>query len=232
MWSDYEDILPPNFTYYLDYPNLVDNIRRPAILSGGWDEWLYHERDCIAPITFEIFTNATAEAPDFYFDYEENSTHLIKQWNGIYEYFSPTVEYIDNLWLELILSFEYLLDQTPRLSVGPQATAFEESQVTAVLSTTDRSPRIETIDGIEIRLTDGTNLDVVDKLLASASRQDTVTLDLSSTSDEVSVEVDNNFTGYSRFIITFEEEPLVDPVLVVTVHCNLYKLGHQSDVPP
>ncbi|MFW9910583.1 MAG: M14 family zinc carboxypeptidase [Candidatus Thorarchaeota archaeon] len=108
MWNDYKDILPPNFNYYLDFSANNNHARAPSITSGGWGEWMYHVLDCLAPITFEIYNNASSESEELYYIHEENSTHLIMEWNGIYEYFSPDEPYIESLWLDLIPSFEYL----------------------------------------------------------------------------------------------------------------------------
>ncbi|MHA2424914.1 MAG: M14 family zinc carboxypeptidase, partial [Candidatus Thorarchaeota archaeon] len=87
LWEDYEDLLPAGFNDYLDLSAAENNAARPAALSGGWGDWMYAERDCLAPITFEIFRNATSESEAMYYVLEENSTHVIMEWNGIFEYF-------------------------------------------------------------------------------------------------------------------------------------------------
>ncbi len=219
MWNDYAEILPPNFNYYIDYSAKANSKARPAILSGAWDEWMYHELDCLAPITFEIFNNASSESQDLYYIHEDNSTHRIMAFNGIYEYFSPVESYIHKHWNELLPAYEYLLEQTPRITVSLQGGILQDTAVSATMQAACLSPRIETIDDIEIQLIDGTVLDSVSSIDAETSISEPVTLQFSSVEvgENITIKVGNEFTGYSHFIVTFAEGISIDPVLIAGV---------------
>ncbi|MDF1537641.1 MAG: M14 family zinc carboxypeptidase [Candidatus Thorarchaeota archaeon] len=216
IWDDYETILPPNFNYYLDYSAVANSPARPAVLSGSWDNWMYSERDCLAPITFEIFNNATSEAEELYYISEENSTHVIMTWNGIYEYFSPDEPYIEALWEELIPSFEYLLEQTPRISVNLQGSSIQNNQVHTSIIATCLSPRIETIDNIEVQLLDGTVLDWIPPVESDTSLSSEVQLEFASVveGENATIRVGNEFAGYHRFVISFVAGIALDPLVI------------------
>ena len=53
----------------------------------------------------------------------DNSTHLVLEWKYIYEYFNPTKENIDALWTDIRPAFDYLMEQTPRITVGVDVEA-------------------------------------------------------------------------------------------------------------
>ena len=216
MWNDYEEILPDGFNYYLDYSAKQNAEARPAILSGGWDEYMYHELDCLAPITFEIYHNASAESEELYYLHEENSTHFIMAFDGIYEYFSPDTDSIENLWLELIPAYEYLLEQTPRISVSFSGGSVSEASVSATMMTTCLSPRIETIAEIEIQLEDGTLLDSAEPVDADTTYNAPITLEFSSldANESIRIRAGNEFSGYLHFEISFGETGFIDPVLI------------------
>ncbi len=217
MWNDYEEILPPNFNYYLDSSATTSNARAPSTLSGGWGDWMYEERGCIAPITFEIFNNASSEGEELYYLHEENSTHVIMAWNGIFEYFAPDEPYIESLWLELIPSFEYLLEQTPRLSLSLQASTIQDTEVQASITATCLSPRIETIDGVDVQLLDGTLLDSIPAIDAGHEISTSVQLEFTSANEgeNVTIRVGNEFSGYYRFLVSFiSGGTTLDPLVI------------------
>lgn len=217
MFQDYEEILPPDFNYYIDYAAKANAQARPAILSGGWDEWMYHERDCLAPITFEIYNNATSESEELYYIHEDNSTHRIMGFNGIYEYFSPVESYIHKLWDELVPAYEYLLEQTPRITVSFNSGAVQNTAVLANMVTTCLSPRLETIDDIEVRLLDGALLDSIPSIDADTSFSAPITLDFTSAQvgENTTIKVGNEFTGYAHFLVSFTEGIFIDPLLII-----------------
>jgi len=219
MWDDYEAILPPNFNYYLAYSAVENALARPAILSGGWGDWMYRERGCVAPITFEIFNNASSEGEELYYLHEENSTHVIMTWNGIFEYFSPDEDYIESLWEELIPSFEYLLEQTPRISVGLTGPTLQTTTVTTGLSVSCLSPRIETIDQVEVQLLDGTRLAAISSINADTTVQTSVQLEFPSVTEgeNVTIRVGNEFSGYHHFQISFAGGIALDPLVIGVV---------------
>lgn len=214
IWNDYAEILPPDFNYYIDYSAKATSKARPAILSGAWDEWMYHELDCLAPITFEIFNNASSESEDLYYIHEDNSTHRIMAFNGIFEYFSPVESYIEKLWFELVPAYQYLLEQTPRITVGLQGGTVQGTTVSATMITNCLSPRIETIDDIELQLVDGTILDSISSIDAETGTSEPITLEFASVDENITIKVGNEFTGYTHFLVTFTEGISIDPVLI------------------
>ncbi|MFX0095451.1 MAG: M14 family zinc carboxypeptidase [Candidatus Hodarchaeota archaeon] len=66
-------------------------------LAGGWGEWMYYERGTLVPITFEIYHNASVDQPEAITTIVDNSTHFIEKWNGIYGFFAPEEQFINNL---------------------------------------------------------------------------------------------------------------------------------------
>jgi len=217
MWSDYEDILPAGFNTYLDYPVSESRAFRPAALSGNWGDWMYAQRDCLAPITFEIFRNTTSESESLYYVHEENSTHVIMEWNGIFEYFSPQEPYIEALWLDVMPAFEYLLEQTPRLSITVTNSYLLEQTVTAVLSATCLSPRIGTIERVEAQLLDGTMLNWMPSIDADSSSSAEMYLDFDSVEEgyNVTFRIGNEFSGYHRFLVSFVAAGfIIGPILI------------------
>jgi hypothetical protein len=217
MWADYEDILPPGFNDYLDYSTTGNEVARPSALSGGWGDWMYAERDCVVPITFEIFRNATSESEDLYYVHEENSTHVIMEWNGIFEYFSPDEPYIESLWLDLIPAFDYLLEQTPRIEVSTPSAYLLDTTVTATMTVTCLSPRIETVDLVEVQLLNGTMLDWMPSIAADTSLGSEFYLNFDSVADgyNVTIRVGNEFTGYRRFLVSFSADGFgLDPIII------------------
>ncbi len=217
MWDDYRVILPEGFNDYAGYS--VKRISKvwPAILSGGWDEYMYHELGCIAPVTFEVYHNATAESSELYYIYTENSTHRIMAFNGIYEYFSPDAKHIENLWLELVPAYKYLLEQTPRVSVAFHDATLQGKIISATMVTRSLSPRIKTIDAITIRLTDGTMLESTSSVDASSTTVSRVGLDIASLEQNgnLTIKVGNEFTGYLWFLVTFIEGTPISPFLII-----------------
>ncbi|TFF67782.1 hypothetical protein EU520_01250, partial [Candidatus Thorarchaeota archaeon] len=95
MTVDYADILPENYNYYLPYTPR----RLEAALPGGWGEWMYFSRGTTAPITFEVYTNASVHEESATYQILNNDTHIIWKWDGIYGYFNPQAEYINGLWV-------------------------------------------------------------------------------------------------------------------------------------
>ncbi len=217
MWEDYEDILPAGFNDYLDYPSTEKDLARPAALSGGWGDWMYAERGCVAPITFEIYRNASHSIPSLYYQVEENSTHVIMEWKGIFEYFSPREPYIDDLWEDLIPSFEYLLEQTPRLTVTVPSAYVLADVVTVTVTATCLSPRIGTVDTIQAQHLNGTMTDWMPAIQADSSLSSEMYLNFDSVAEgsNTTFRIGNEFSGYQRFLVSFVGDTfLLDPLLI------------------
>ncbi|MFW9910774.1 MAG: hypothetical protein ACFFEF_19635, partial [Candidatus Thorarchaeota archaeon] len=158
----------------------------------------------------------SSESEELYYIHEENSTHLIMEWNGIYEYFSPDEPYIESLWLDLIPSFEYLLEQTPRISVSIYNAYLLDTTITMVLAVNCLSPRIETIDTLEARLLDGTLMDFMPPVDADSTVSTEMYFEFESIEvhDNITFRIGNEFTGYSRFIISFVDSGPLDPLII------------------
>ncbi|TXT54375.1 MAG: hypothetical protein BAJATHORv1_70075 [Candidatus Thorarchaeota archaeon] len=210
---DLNEILPSSFNNAVGYAaaESLDETELATFLGGGWDDWMYANRNCIVPMTFEIYHNASADNYDTLEVIFENDTYRLEDWTGIYEYFTPDKEYIDDLWEGLIPSFDYLLDLTPRLQVSPSLTGS-----TVSLSITLQSTRLGSIDGIEI-------LDEQDQSLTSTSPLGyddvgtaTFTLPEEANLEEgYSVFVGNEYTGFLEVVVT-SETPL-DPMVFVVI---------------
>jgi hypothetical protein len=206
MVQDYIKILPPSFTeIYTGYGQEQHPIAS-AVLAGGWDTWLYFEQDCLAPITFELYRNYSSIAPGSETVVVENSTHLILEWKSIYDYFNPYPQYINALWSDVLPGFDYLLDNTPRLSVVSEVLSGGYklgAEVELSFDVTNLSPRIKTMDTIDLYTFDGSllgNSSIVD---ANSSKLLSFTLTLPY---ELGVEVynlklGNEYTGYYHFVL-------------------------------
>jgi len=221
MASDLHDILPDGFyTGVQLYPQ--KNVRLESALSGGWGEWMYYECGNTVPITFEIYTNASANENWAMGDIIlENDTHIIREWKGIYGYFNPEKEYIDDLWLELKPAFDYLLEMTPRvvldaLGIGGGVKSGEDVDITMNMECV--SPRLSTKDSIFILDEQG---NVLDSMISIGPEQRISTYpsfelpeDLDSSG--YTILMGNNYTGYSQFILSIGEEfPSLYPILLI-----------------
>ncbi|MCG3218426.1 MAG: hypothetical protein KAR35_05455, partial [Candidatus Heimdallarchaeota archaeon] len=147
MINDYRDILPHSYTdiYYDPTP---EKQKLSSALAGGWDTWMYFEQDTLAPITFEIYRNATSLDPALEPVFVDNSTHLIKEWYGIYGFFTPDKNFIDDLWIDVKPAFDYLLEMTPRLEVDTFVVDEETStdeELSIGFNCTNLSPRLKSI---------------------------------------------------------------------------------------
>jgi hypothetical protein len=205
LWEDFASILPENFNYYMTYPYR----KLESALSGGWSDWMYAERGCTAPITFEVFTNASADGIEAHPIIEENDTIIIREWKEIYGYFNPVEEGINPLWEDLVASFEYLLEMTPRLDVSftditGGSTAGEDLSLS--VRTECLSPRLGSKEKIFY-------LDANDNILndtiavggdQTLNTQTEVTLPEDLTSSGLSIFVGNNYTGYTEFLISLD----------------------------
>jgi hypothetical protein len=138
---------------------------------------------------------------------ENNSTHIIREWKGIYGYFAPDEAYIDDLWEDLIGAFDYLLEMTPRVDfniLGISGGINSGEDVDMTMSMTCLSPRLGSKDAIYFLDENGDPLTSViavggDQTI-SAYPQFALPADLNSTG--YAVLVGNNYTGYTKFLLT------------------------------
>ncbi len=218
--SDYTDILPSSFNDLGGYPQLGES-RVESALAGGWGEWMYMERGCTVPITFEVYTNASVHEDESNVIIVDNSTHMIREWKGIYGYFNPVKEAINSLWNDLYASFDYLLEMTPRIDFKATSVTGGVStgeNVTITLSMECLSPRLGSKDGISIL---GENGEVLDSLIAVGAAQTIVIYPSFTLSEDLDssgyvILIGCNFTGYTQFLVsTGGVLPSMDPQLLV-----------------
>ncbi len=207
MASDLHDILPDG--YYSGIQLYSQSIERfKSAVSGGWGEWMYYACGTTVPITFEVYTNASANVNyamgDIILD---NSTHIIREWRDIYGYFNPSAEYIDTLWIELKPAFDYLLEMAPRTVLDPLGisggiNAGEEVYLT--MSMECLSPRLGTKDGILILDDEGNVLDSTISIGAGQTLSTHPSFELPEDLDSQGyiILMGNNYTGYTQFVLS------------------------------
>ncbi|MCG3260786.1 MAG: hypothetical protein H7644_13620, partial [Candidatus Heimdallarchaeota archaeon] len=206
MVEDYINILPPSYTEIYTTYGQEKHPLASAVLAGGCDTWLYFERNCLAPITFELYRNYSSIAPGSETVLVENSTHLILEWKSIYDYFNPYPQYIDALWSDVRPGFDYLLDNTPRLSIVSEVLSGGYKlgdEVELSFNVTNLSPRIKTMDSIDLYNFDGSLLGSSSSVDANSNELFNLTLALPYELGPVvyHIKLGNNYTGYYHFIL-------------------------------
>lgn len=219
--SDFNDILPSGYNNIAGYPELGDS-RIASALAGGWGEWMYVERGCTVPITFEMYTNASVHEDAASPIIENNSTHIIREWKGIYGYFNPVEEAINALWDDTYGAFDYLLEMTPRVDftangITGGVTAGDDVDIT--LSMECLSPRLGSKEAISVLDANGEELD---SLIAIGGAQTLVTYPSFTLSEDLDssgylIQVGCNYTGYTQFILTpGGTAAAIDPLILAT----------------
>ena len=209
--NDLYNILPPSFNQiYGYYPSMSQRLHTGYF--GLWEDWMYHERGTVLPITFEMYHNASVDEPEAEVIVYENTTHVITEWEGIYGYFSPVESHIEKLWLETRGAFDYLLEMTPRLAIESTAisgSTAEGGVLAITFNTTCLSRRLDTTESILILDSDDTILYSLDVLDGQESRIDQAQLTLSESLSQSSMIlcVGNNYTGYTLFNVTSVSGP-------------------------
>ena len=204
--SDYNDILPSGFNNIAGYPEQGAN-RFESATAGGWGEWMYVERGCTVPITFELYHNATVDEDEAMVIVENNDTHVIREWKGIYGYFAPVESAINDLWEDVVGAFDYLLEMTPRVD-------FEATSITGGVSTGENvsitlsmeclSPRLGSKDTISILDENGVELDSLIVVGAAQTLVNYPSFTLSEDLDSSGyvILVGCNYTGYTQFLVS------------------------------
>ncbi|MGY5858259.1 MAG: M14 family zinc carboxypeptidase [Candidatus Thorarchaeota archaeon] len=218
MATDYRDILPSSFNDIGGYPGLGES-RVESALAGGWGEWMYVERGCTVPITFEVYTNASVHEDEATFISFENDTHVIREWKGIYGYFAPVESAINALWDDLIGAFDYLLEMTPRVdfeAIAIMGGVNAGNGVDITLSMECLSPRLGSKEAISVLDENGAELDT---LIAVGGGQTIIqhpifllpeNLDYSG----YTILVGCNYTGYTQFLLTPGGNLGIDPLVL------------------
>jgi hypothetical protein len=207
MVQDYSEILPPSFNLgiYYDFKS-PDPVAATSALAGGWDNWLYHARGSIAPITFELYRNASSVSASAETIIVDNSTHRIIEWTEIYGYFTPESDYIQALWEDVKPGFFYLLDNTPSLQIDIEITAGGTkagNKIGLDFGCINWSPRLSTLEKINIQTPTGFIVASANAIPAASNVVLSIEFLLSSDLDETGLElkIGNEFAGYTHFTI-------------------------------
>lgn len=217
--SDYRDILPDGFNNGIGYPQSA-SVKIESALSGSWGEWMYYECGNTVPITFEVYTNASANENYAMGDIIlENDTHIIREWKGIYGYFNPVAGYIQTLWFELLPAFEYLLEMTPCIDIDITAISGGINSGETLTLTTSmhcHSPRLGSTESIELLGSEDEMLDTLTIVGAGQTLTDyaSVILPEDLSGSGLTISIGNNYTGYTRFILSLGTPLGPDLVLI------------------
>jgi hypothetical protein len=219
MASDLHDILPDGFYSGIQlYPSDTSGLE--SATSGGWGEWMYYACGNTVPITFEVYTNATANENQAMGEViADNSTHIIREWKGIYGYFNPQQAYIDTLWSEVRPAFDYLLEMTPCVEIsitGVTGGVNAGDSVTLTTSMHCLSPRLGSTEAMEVLSNDSLVLDTMTAVNAGQTLTDSASIVLP---EDLAVSgylflVGNNYTGYARFTLSLGSSQGLDLVLI------------------
>ncbi|MHA2140699.1 MAG: M14 family zinc carboxypeptidase [Candidatus Thorarchaeota archaeon] len=227
---DFNSFMGEGFNDIPGYPGADDvaprSVERQAY-SGHWDDWMYSSRRTTAPITFELYHNATVDGPAEITVIEDNSTHYIEEFTGIYGYFAPVESAIERTWQDMMPGFDYLLENTP-IMTGASASVSgglnEGDSVTVGMSLTCESSLFDATDPIYGLVDYGgltmTGLTISTAVLdAGEERAVSTTFDLpvDLTSSPVSLYVGNNFTGYVHLRLSAGTASSFDLLPIVAV---------------
>jgi len=222
MMEDYREVLPEDYNYYLGYSS--GGVDREAALPGGWGEWMYYSRGCTVPITFEVYTNASADTPEAYVQIVNNSTHVVWEWKNIFGYFNPVEAYINALWTELFPAFDYLLATTPRMDItitGSSGGVSAGSEVVLATLMESKSRRLGSKEPIYVLGPDNSTMasSMIIGPEQTLTPQITITLPADLNDTGLTIRFGNNYTGYVTFHLSvgFESTVPLDPLLVIGI---------------
>jgi hypothetical protein len=213
IYSDMRDILPPNYLS-VHYGSQLSNVKAYDLytIAGDWGDWMYAQQDCLVPLTFEIYHNKTSISLGKVL--QENDTYRIIQWDGMYGYFAPTEgPAIDALWRDVQPAFDYWLELTPRLEIAVTSLTGgknETDTLTVKLEIRNLSPRIGTIDDLEILYKDNSTVlhegspvtvsEVKGDSIATRSFKLILEENLMPNSN-ITLKIGNSFVGYKQFVL-------------------------------
>ncbi|MFW9845338.1 MAG: M14 family zinc carboxypeptidase [Candidatus Thorarchaeota archaeon] len=221
--QDFNEMMSEGFNNVPGYPG-VDvgrtDTRNLAASSGYWDDWMYHERGTVVPITFELYHNASVDAPEEITIIEDNSTHRIEEWNGIYGYFNPIESRIDDVWDDVMPGFDYLLEMTPRLEANAASitgVGVPGSTINLAISLRCLSTLLGSIDGLDLIGPDGMILTSWSAIDPDTTQTLTGSYEYPAglSDSQYHVRIGNNFTGYVQLQIslgpggTFDFLPII-----------------------
>ncbi|MFW9869828.1 MAG: hypothetical protein ACFFEL_09400, partial [Candidatus Thorarchaeota archaeon] len=155
----------------------------------------------------EVYHNGSVDTEEAHVIIENNSTHIIREWKGIYGYFDPTENHINTLWDELRGAFVYLLEMTPRLDItisGVSGGISTGDNVSMSVQMNCLSPRLGSRESIYILDSENSTLDSLIAVGGDQTLTDQASVILSSDLSESSVSlfIGNNYTGYYEFTLS------------------------------
>ncbi|MHA1924563.1 MAG: M14 family zinc carboxypeptidase [Candidatus Thorarchaeota archaeon] len=220
---DFNSFMTEGFNDILGYPGVDDaasrSVKRPAY-SGFWGDWMYFEHRTTAPITFELYHNATVDEPGLTNVIEDNSTHYIVEFPDIIGFWAPVESAIERTWEDIVPGFNYLLENTPIFTAANPSVSGginESDSVTVGVSLTCQSILFDSTDPIYGFLeydsssmpTFSISTSIID---AGATEALSTSFDLPTDlgGSPVSLYIGNNFTGYVHLRLSLGEAPPVD----------------------
>ncbi|MGY5852208.1 MAG: M14 family zinc carboxypeptidase [Candidatus Thorarchaeota archaeon] len=205
--DDYATLLPPGFNTNYGYSSryAVDDARYlDSALFGKWADWMYVERATTLPVCFEVFHDGDVTLDSAYEVILSNDTHVIKEWEGIYGYFNPPASKIAQLWDDLRDSFDYLLRMVPRLYIETTPLPYyvgHDHDLRLRVSIRNLSPRLGTVDDIQIIAQNGTTLATIPAVDGDTTVVNAVTLVYSTIEPMYTVLIGNEYSGYKEINI-------------------------------
>lgn len=192
------------------------NSHHVSSTAGEWSLWMHEEAGCKVPMTFEIYHNTSAlREGECYFLLEENDTHQVWNWTGMYEHFAPEVSEtnFNNLFQDITPALDFWMEMTPRLDITIKSTVFSGFNtgdvVTLEVDIENLSPEISTIEMLDVtdenydHLTqNGMPINTI-AITPKYTLSTTIEFDLLSTftGDSMSIMIGNDYTGFQTLVI-------------------------------
>jgi hypothetical protein len=228
--QDFNSFMTEGFNNVPGYPGVDDTavrLRHLHAYSGYWEDWMYAERGTTAPITFELYHNASVDEPSMITVIEDNSTHRIEEWKGIYGFFAPVESAIEETWQDMMPAFDYLLENTPFFTAANPSVSGglnEGDSVDVSVSLTCQSILFDSKDPIYCLIDYGsptlTGI-TISTLILDAGETRTVSISFDLPIDleisPVSLYVGNNFTGYVHLRLSLGTAPPFDLLPIVAI---------------
>ncbi|MFX0169537.1 MAG: M14 family zinc carboxypeptidase [Candidatus Hodarchaeota archaeon] len=202
MYNELDSLLPSWWNAYNGYALKGSAAYLAAGDYGLWQDWMFEERGTAVPICFEIYNNASSISASSTTEIYRNDTHYIEEWTGIYGYFNPVTSAINELWHDIIPAFDYLLQQTPRLTGLLTGKTETNESITLTINLSNLSPRLSTIEDIEFRNSNGTLLHTIPALEAGHTVPLLLQFPTADIGSNKSLWIGNNYTGYIELPLT------------------------------
>ncbi len=213
--NDYNGLLPDGYNEIYDRSEINQENRGvvsqlAAGQSGMWMDWMYNQHAVPLPICFEIYHNASSDIPSSYTIIEDNATHQVQEWKEIYGYFNPVASHIDALWDDLLPSFRYLLDMTPRITPTLLSASPQGDNIAVQLNIECLSPRLSTVDPIQFLTPTDTLLHSIPAIAANSFQTVTFTIPSLQVAIGETIQIGNEYSGYLPLELV-ESSPIILP---------------------